>query len=465
MRRQLTLTARLTLLYTLVSLAVLLGLGLFVLRVTDAHFVELDEELLRDKSRLIVQIVADSRSTDELARHLDHLLSSHQGLHAELHAGDRIVYDRNALGLAQAVRRLEGSVPPFEWTQAGRTFRALVFPLEPTAALGGSQPLVLTLALDIHHHQHFMQALTRSLAVYLAVAALASGLLGWWSARRGLAPLREMKARAQRVTARQLEHRMPVQDVPVELADLAQGLNTMLDRLQRDIERLSQFSGDLAHELRTPISNLLTQTQVALAQPRDAQAYRDILASNAEELQRLARMASDMLFLAQADHGLALPRPERIVLAEEVRALFDFYEALAEDKGLHLVVDGACEVMGDRLMVRRAISNLLSNALRHAWPGTTVRVTLEARATEHVLTVRNQGPDIEAQDLPRLFDRFFRVDRSRRHGHSEGTGLGLAITQAVMRSHGGHASARSGQGHTEMSLHFPRAQPPRDALT
>lgn len=465
MRRQLTLTARLTLLYTLVSLAVLLGLGLFVLRVTDAHFVELDEELLRDKSRLIVQIVADSRSTDELARHLDHLLSSHQGLHAELHAGDRIVYDRNALGLAQAVRRLEGSVPPFEWTQAGRTFRALVFPLEPTAALGGSQPLVLTLALDIHHHQHFMQALTRSLAVYLAVAALASGLLGWWSARRGLAPLREMKARAQRVTARQLEHRMPVQDVPVELADLAQGLNTMLDRLQRDIERLSQFSGDLAHELRTPISNLLTQTQVALAQPRDAQAYRDILASNAEELQRLARMASDMLFLAQADHGLALPRPERIVLAEEVRALFDFYEALAEDKGLHLVVDGACEVMGDRLMVRRAISNLLSNALRHAWPGTTVRVTLEARATEHVLTVRNQGPDIEAQDLPRLFDRFFRVDRSRRHGHSEGTGLGLAITQAVMRSHGGHASARSGQGHTEMSLHFPQAQPPRDALT
>lgn len=465
MRRQLTLTARLTLLYTLVSLAVLLGLGLFVLRVTDAHFVELDEELLRDKSRLIVQIVADSRSADELARHLDHLLSSHQGLHAELHAGDRIVYDRDALGLAQAVRRLKGAVPPFEWTQAGRTFRALVIPLEPTAALGGSQPLVLTLALDIHHHQHFMQALTRSLAVYLAVAALASGLLGWWSARRGLAPLREMKARAQRVTARQLEHRMPVQDVPVELADLAQGLNTMLDRLQRDIERLSQFSGDLAHELRTPISNLLTQTQVALAQPRDVQAYRDILASNAEELQRLARMVSDMLFLAQADHGLALPRPERIVLAEEVRALFDFYDALAEDKGLRLVVDGACEVMGDRLMVRRAISNLLSNALRHAWPGTTVRVTLQARATEHVLTVCNEGPDIEAQDLPRLFDRFFRVDRSRRHGHSEGTGLGLAITQAVMRSHGGYASAWSGQGHTEMSLHFPRVQPPRDALT
>lgn len=465
MRRRLTLTARLTLLYTLVSLAVLLGLGLFVLRVTNAHFVELDEELLRDKSRLIAQLVADSRSTDELARHLDHLLSSHEGLHAELHAGDRTVYDRDALGLAQAVQRLAGAVPLVEWTQAGRTFRALVVPLEAPAALGGSQPLVLTLALDIHHHQHFMQALTRSLAVYLGVAALASGLLGWWSARRGLAPLREMKARAQRVTARQLDQRMPVQDVPVELADLAQGLNTMLDRLQRDIERLSQFSGDLAHELRTPISNLLTQTQVSLAQQRTADDYREVLASNAEEFQRLARMVSDMLFLAKADHGLALPRPERIVLAEEVQALFDFYEALAEEKGLRLVLEGQAEVVGDRLMVRRAVSNLLSNALRHATPGTAVRVSLNGAGEEIVLGVHNEGAGIEPQDLPRLFDRFYRVDKSRTHVEAEGTGLGLAITLAVMRAHAGRAVARSQGGQTTLSLHFPRGPAPGRPLT
>ncbi len=465
MRRRLTLTARLTLLYTLVSLAVLLGLGLFVLRVTDAHFVELDEELLRDKSRLIAQLVADSGSPDELARHLDHLLSSHEGLHAELHAGDRIVYDREALGLAQAVGRLEGAVPPFEWTQAGRTFRALTFPLEATAALDGSQPLVLTLALDIHHHQHFMQALTRSLAVYLAVAALASGLLGWWSARRGLAPLREMKARAQRVTARQLDQRMPVQDVPVELADLAQGLNTMLDRLQQDFERLSQFSGDLAHELRTPISNLLTQTQVSLAQQRDATAYREVLASNAEEFQRLARMVSDMLFLAKADHGLALPRPERIVLSDEVQALFDFYEALAEERGLRLVLEGQAQVVGDRLMVRRAVSNLLSNALRHATPGTAVRVTLGEAGEETVLGVHNEGPGIDPRELPRLFDRFYRVDKSRAHAETEGTGLGLAITQAVMRAHAGRAVVRSQDGQTTLSLHFPRGPAPGRPIT
>jgi two-component system heavy metal sensor histidine kinase CusS len=464
MIRRLTLTARLTLLYTLVSLGVLLGLGLFVLRATETHFVELDEELLLDKSRLISQIVAQSGSMDELARHLDHLLSSHEGLHAELHAGARSVYDPGGLGLAEAVGRLDRSERPLEWTQDGRTFRALQLPLSPSDVLSPVEPLVLTLALDIHHHQHFMQALTRSLLAYLVAAVLLSGLLGWWSARRGLAPLREMKARAQRVTARQLDQRMPVQDVPVELADLAQGLNTMLDRLQQDFERLSQFSGDLAHELRTPISNLLTQTQVSLAQQRTADDYREVLASNAEEFQRLARMVSDMLFLAKADHGLALPRPERIVLADEVQALFDFYEALAEEKSLRLVLEGQAEVEGDRLMVRRAVSNLLSNALRHATPGTAVRVTLGGAGEEAVLCVHNEGPGIDPRDLTRLFDRFYRVDKSRAHSESEGTGLGLAITQAVMRAHGGRAVARSEGGHTALSLHFPRGPSPGKPL-
>jgi two-component system, OmpR family, heavy metal sensor histidine kinase CusS len=465
MTRRLTLTARLTLLYTLVSLGVLLGLGLFVLRATETHFVELDEELLLDKSRLISQIVAQSGSADELARHLDHLLSSHDGLHAELHAGAHPVYDPDGLGLAEAVRRLDRSARPPEWTQDGRTFRALQLLLSPSDALSPVEPLVLTLALDIHHHQHFMRALTRSLLAYLAAAVLLSGLLGWWSARRGLAPLLEMKARAQRVTARQLDQRMPVQDVPVELADLAEGLNTMLDRLQRDIERLTQFSGDLAHELRTPISNLLTQTQVSLAQQRTADAYREVLASNAEEFQRLARMVSDMLFLAKADHGLALPRPERIVLADEVQALFDFYEALAEEKGLRLVLEGQAEVVGDRLMVRRAVSNLLSNALRHATPGTAVRVSLNEAGEETVLSVHNEGPGIDPRDLPRLFDRFYRVDKSRTHAEAEGTGLGLAITQAVMRAHAGRAVARSEDGQTTLSLLFPRGAAPRKPIT
>ena len=164
--------------------------------------------------------------------------------------------------------------------------------------------------------------------------------------------------------------------VPVEMADLATSLNEMLERLEADFVRLQDFSGDLAHELRTPLNNLLTQTQVALSHPRDAASYRDTLASNAEEYQRLARMVSDMLFLAKADRGIALPNPENLELSEEVFALFDFYEAVAEDLGIELRVEGHGQVFGDRLMIRRAISNLLSNALRHAETNTRIEVVV-----------------------------------------------------------------------------------------
>jgi two-component system heavy metal sensor histidine kinase CusS len=203
------------------------------------------------------------------------------------------------------------------------------------------------------------------------------------------------------------------------------------------------FSSDLAHELRTPLSNLLTQTQVALAQPRSADEYRDILASNAEEFERLAKMVSDMLFLAKTENGIDLPHRERIQLHQEVRALFDFYEAVADEKRIRLSLQGAADIEGDRLMIRRAISNLLSNALRHAHPGTVVEVVLSSQPGEVRLAVVNQGPIIAPSDLPRLFDRFYRADRSRAHPASEGAGLGLAITQAIIASHGGTIQAES----------------------
>jgi two-component system heavy metal sensor histidine kinase CusS len=299
-----------------------------------------------------------------------------------------------------------------------------------------------------------MQSLKQTLALYLNGAILASGLLGWWAARRGLAPLRIMKERAMTVTAHKLDQRMPVDAVPAEFADLAQSLNTMLERLQSDFARLQEFSSDLAHELRTPINNLLTQTQVSLAQKRDASAYQDILASNAEEFQRLARMVSDMLFLAKTEHGIELPNPEAIELEQETRALFDFYDAVADEKRIRLSLAGQAVIMGDRLMVRRAIGNLLSNALRHSPDDTDVTVTIEKQGTT-TLCLTNTGPTISPEVLPRLFDRFFRVDKSRSHPDSDGAGLGLSITEAIMAAHGGSVTASSSNGITTFCLVFP----------
>jgi two-component system, OmpR family, heavy metal sensor histidine kinase CusS len=461
MTLRLTLTARLTLLYTVASLLVLSGLGIMVTRANEAHFVDLDRAFLEDKAALVTQLVAGSASTAQLQQKLDELQQSHNGLHLRLEQQQTLLFgeDDNPFpeDLAPPVNTATSPLTTRDWRLDGNIMRGTVFAMPAPPYLHNPQGLRLLLATDTHHHTHFMDELRHSLMVYLLIAAMASGLLAWWAARRGLAPLRDMRERARRVNAHQLDERMPEDSVPVEMAELAHDLNTMLARLQSDFQRLSDFSSDLAHELRTPISNLLTQTQVTLAQPRDAADYRDTLASNAEEFQRLGRMVSDMLLLAKTEHGLALPHRESVNLQEQAQALFDFYDVVADERGIALVLEGQAKVHGDKLMLRRAISNLLSNAIRHAPAQSRVVVRLSLVRGEAALCVENAGPAIAAEHLPRLFDRFYRVDKSRVHLPSDGTGLGLAITQAIMAAHGGSVTVDSSALTTRFCLRFPAA--------
>lgn len=456
---RLSLTARLTAFHTLVSAAVLVGMGVLVSLATERHFVELDHDYLNDKIGLVRKIVRESPSQAVLSGRLDELLGSHHGLFIDLRQGERRVYGRVGPGFPDRLPGVESGADPVDWSEGTRTLRGLSAEVDAPPVAGDTPraALQLRIALDTAHHAHFLQGLRQTLALYLLGAILVSGLLGWWAARRGLAPLRVMKERAMTVTAQKLDQRMPVDAVPAEFADLAQSLNTMLERLQADFARLQEFASDLAHELRTPINNLLTQTQVSLAQKRDASAYQDILASNAEEFQRLARMVSDMLFLAKTEHGIELPHPEVISLDQEAQALFEFYDAVADEKRIRLSLTGHAVIMGDRLMVRRAIGNLLSNALRHSPADAEVAVIIERRDGCTALCLTNSGPTISPEVLPRLFDRFFRVDKSRSHPDSDGAGLGLSITQAIMAAHGGSVTARSSDGLTTFCLVFPGA--------
>ena len=459
MLSRLTLTARLTVLYTLGSAAVLLGLGVLVVEALHRHFVELDRVFLHDKVHLIQKIIVQSPSSAIVSQRLDELLGSHQGLYVQLNRAAQAIYPTHAIAFPDDLKTGGSTPKPIDWNFGDLQLRGIGIDLAGMPAAGETTgkrvPTRLLIALDTRHHAHFMAQLRQTLLVYLVFATIFSGGVGWWAARRGLAPLRTMRERAMAVTAHKLDLRMPVEAVPVEMADLALSLNTMLDRLQADFSRLSEFSSDLAHELRTPISNLLTQTQVSLAHRRDAETYRDVLASNAEEFQRLARMVSDMLFLAKTENGLELPHGEDIVLEHEVRALFDFYDAVADDKGVQLKSIGSARIVGDRLMVRRAISNLLSNALRHCPAHSEVAVALTQTEQAVTLCVSNAGESIDAAHVPRLFDRFYRVDKSRVHPNSEGTGLGLSITKAIMVAHGGSATAASRDGATTFCLCFP----------
>jgi two-component system heavy metal sensor histidine kinase CusS len=229
----------------------------------------------------------------------------------------------------------------------------------------------------------------------------------------------------------------------------------MLGRLQDSFRRLSEFSSDLAHELRTPIASLMTQTQVALSRTRSAEEYREVLYSNAEEYERLARMISDMLFLAKSDHGLIVPRSKPIELSTEVRELFEFYDALADDRKVSLAAEGEGAVDGDPLMIRRAISNLLANAINHTPPGGAINVRIALADDRAVrLSVENTGDGIAPEHLSRIFDRFYRVDPSRQRS-TDGAGLGLAITKSIVTAHKGTVEAHSAHGLTRFVIVFP----------
>jgi two-component system heavy metal sensor histidine kinase CusS len=199
----------------------------------------------------------------------------------------------------------------------------------------------------------------------------------------------------------------------------------------------------------------MTQTQVALSRSRTADEYREVLYSNLEEFDRLARTITDMLFLAKADNGLLVPHREPVDLAAEVRELFDFYEALVEERGIRLELTGGGRVNGDRLMIRRAISNLLSNAIRHTARGEAVRVRIDGAGAEGVrLAVENPGIGIDPEHLPRIFERFYRVDPARQRS-TEGAGLGLAITNSIVAAHQGTLRASSANGITRFEMSLP----------
>lgn len=455
--RDFSLTSRLTFFFTGLAAAVVFGFGWLFMATADQHFIELDQAALSDKMHLIEDVLANANSAAETRCRLDEALSHHHGLFADVTNTKGIPLFQSAgfsMPVSSEPAAVNNQAPVWQvWSVDGREQRVLRFQTKPRYA--PAEELIVTIAMDTAHHAQFLANLRHSLIIYAIVATLVSGLLGWLAAHQGLAPLRTMKTRAAGVSGQQLDERMPVDAVPVEMAELAKELNRMLDRLQSDFSRLQEFSSDLAHELRTPISNLLTQTQVTLSATRDEATYRDVLASNAEELQRLARMVSDMLFLAKTERGVDLPGKELFPALIEVQALLEFYEVVADEKHIKLRVDGGGDIHGDRLMFRRAVSNLLSNALRHAPEGGDVYVAISDSPQFTEVTVENTGEDIDPQVLPRLFDRFFRADPARLHAMSNGAGLGLSITKAIAEAHGGTAQVRSVHGKTSFILMFP----------
>lgn len=289
-------------------------------------------------------------------------------------------------------------------------------------------------------------------------------LLGYLLIRAVLRPLRDMAASASLITVNRLDTRIAVPRAPSELEALVASLNAMLERVEHGFQRLSRFTADLAHDMRTPLSNMRGAAEVALARPRSTDEYESLLASNLEECDRLSRMIENVLFLARAEHPQFVKHMREFDAARELTRVAEYFEGLAEEANVRVRVSGAASLTADLELFRRAVSNLLANAIRYTPRDGEIVLDASASAEAVRITVSNQGQPIAADHLERIFDRFYRIDPSRSslpssglsQGSTGSTGLGLAIVRTIMDLHGGSVHAESDAHGTRFVLTFRR---------
>jgi two-component system heavy metal sensor histidine kinase CusS len=316
----------------------------------------------------------------------------------------------------------------------------------------------MQIAIDVSQQEALLERYRHRFWVILLGTLAIFPLVGYQIARRGIRPVREMATTARHISSTNLHERIQPEGYPSELASLAATFNKMLDGLEESFERISRFSADIAHDLRTPVNNIRGEAEVALARARTVEEYREVLGSCLEEAVRLSDLIGDLLFLARAESPLAHLHRESINVGELLSGIREYYEAPAADRGVSLSTAVPKEPVFaqlDRALLQRAVGNLVSNALAHTPPGKSVVLGASVEPAAVRIEVSDAGMGIPAEALPRVFDRFFRVDESRSQA-SGGTGLGLAIVQSIMLLHGGNVEIASqvGQG-TQVTLRVP----------
>lgn len=417
----------------------------------------------RELVRHILSEIPDKAAIADSGHRFQDVLTGHEELHLALldSTGGSVLASFSPVA-AESVRAMDALPPdsgPLRWqSQAGTEFNAL----RVNEPVGDGTPVRVYLSLDRRHDAHLLSGFLRASVFGLPLMLVSVALGAWLIARTGLAPLRQFRRMAASIGASSLDRRVSEAGLPEEVADLAREFNSMLERIDAGYRRLQEFSADLAHEIRTPIATLLGRHQVALSQQRTAAQLREVIEGDVEELERMSRLVADMLFIAQADDGGSVLQREEVDLAAEARRVAEYLSMIAEEKGTRVDVDGHGRVPADRLLVQRALTNILSNAVRHATPASAVQVRICESDEGTEVRVTNHGEGIPPQQLERVFDRFYRLDASRAR-FSGGAGLGLAIVRSIMKAHGGRVSASSDAADqtTTFTLLFPAraAQP------
>lgn len=339
---------------------------------------------------------------------------------------------------------------PREVRTAGQSFA-----LASTVGEASHERFTIQIAQDRSADARFEKEFGVLTLLLVAIGAVASSVIARSVVHRGLRPLRAMQTAVEHIAPTHLAERIGARGWPSELQPLADAFDAMLERLESSFTRLSQFSADLAHELRTPLANMLGEAQVALTRSRSAEEYRAALESHVDECEKLARIIDSLLFLARAESTDRHVRCERFDAREAVEKVANCYSAAAEERAVTIKCSGEATIDADPLLFQRALTNLLDNALRFTAPGGKINIAIHRRQSATEIRVTDNGSGISAEHLPHVFDRFYRADRSR---SSAGAGLGLALVKSIVELHGGSATIESSIGNgTTVRLSFPEA--------
>jgi two-component system heavy metal sensor histidine kinase CusS len=337
-----------------------------------------------------------------------------------------------------------GAEKPKDFHTQGQLFSLLRSPLQTA-----TDHFQIQVAQDRTADDRFMKQFAALLVAVLALGVAAAAIIAWSVTKRGLRPLGKMTHALQRVGPKQLHERVPTVGWPRELQPLALAFDDMLARLEDSFVRLSQFSADIAHELRTPIANIRGEAEVALSRARPAEEYREVLESTIAECQHLGHIVDNLLFLARTEAAEGHLQSASFDGRAAIEKIAAFYEPIAEEQKLTIRCRGQATFVADEMLFSRAVNNLVENAAHHTPSGGTIEISV----ADSEVSVKDDGAGIPAQHLPRVFDRFYRADTSR---SSEGVGLGLALVKSIMDLHGGTAQIESESGRgTEVTLTFP----------
>jgi two-component system heavy metal sensor histidine kinase CusS len=317
--------------------------------------------------------------------------------------------------------------------------------------------LVLKIAMNMRAVEETHDDLLRCYLVPAPLVLLVVAAGGLWIAGRALAPVEEIAASAERITAQRLDKRLPVPETSDELARLTIVLNRMIDGLEASFRQATRFTADASHELRTPLTVIRGELESALNRGKFEPAQEKLLINLLEETERLTHITEGLLLLSRADAGRLQLDALPFDLAVVIRDLIEDTEILAAPLEVHVEADVAmaAPVRGDAQFLRQLLFNLIDNATKYNNPGGRVRVTLERQGAAYLVRVGNSGDGIRPEQAAHVFDRFFRGDDSR-SGPRRGYGLGLSICSEIARAHGGDISLDvSRAGWTEFRFCIP----------